>query len=246
MCANPELFNLFTPSELVLLNGEKFVKKFEYNSSFSYGNRVNPEFPDKIFSDPLEKTLFSIFDPRIYLLDNRTLVDAQELAEAILLAAILANLQVGAIDIEVNNKKILHIPFTNLYALPRESSVSWHTHSLEHFVFTKSRKRGEIDWIVYCLLNEDEDLGVKSYRTIIKLVKQGMAKRDLLTVVKRKALVAFPYVDYELPETTAILATQNSVEPIQKSLKEYESNNLDTWKLLLEKIRKGVQSHSKD
>lgn len=57
MCINLDSDNLFTLSELVLLNGEKFVKQIEYDSNLYCENIVNPKFPNNIFSDPLEKTL---------------------------------------------------------------------------------------------------------------------------------------------------------------------------------------------
>jgi hypothetical protein len=78
------------------------------------------------------------------------------------------------------------------------------------------------------------------YRDIIEWLKVRMGQRDLLNVTEKKVLWWKEKV-YELPESTALAAAKQPLEPIHKLLSDCKQNRSEVWRHLTNDINKAIQ-----
>lgn len=230
--------NLFTPSELVLINGKEFIENLELDVNTLF----HIEHNQALFKD---KEPYPMFKKELYLLDRLTKVNAVELGTAIFVAAILANVWAGGINLEIKQRNFLFFHSTRLHSLPENNIVDWHPYTLEKFILRKTQIGAKwIDFIVSEWI--EQNAGIigsfdKSWEDTVKLVKKGMAKRQLLTTVQESYLGIFSHTEYKIPKNGTLPDTENLVEPILKQLKEYKQNNPNIWNLLLREILLGIK-----
>lgn len=209
--------NPLSPSELVLLNGDQFAKKV------MMGN--------------------------IQLLHTDASVSISQLAKAILAAAVLAAESVGNLQLEVQTgKAMLGLrKVKKLCGNPSFNPIDWPEFSLEAQlpkIAERLENEGEnhqISDLIYIWLRQDSSSPSQS---AIELVKSGLAERGMLEAAEQTRMKVFTVVKYSLPDSTASLASQYTIEQIRKVLADCESNRKDIWDLLLKEIKRAFKQRT--
>ena len=183
--------------------------------------------------------------PRVQLLHADIRVKAHELGEAILAAAILGCEASGGISLAVGAKKaFLGLRTVNvLTAEPAGTGAPWPEHSLESNLQGIIRNGPiEVTGLVYRVLVEDESM---PWELPAKIVQKGLHSRGLLEVEETRVLKVLKSHRYRLPDSTAALAAQSSLDEVQRLLRNTPSMRPDLWKLLVDQISKGVKQRQK-
>jgi hypothetical protein len=209
--------NPLTPSELVLLNGELFAKKV------MLGN--------------------------MQLLHTDASVSISQLAQAILTAAVLADEASGNLRLEIRQEKAMFglRKVKNLYANPTPHETEWPQYSLESQLpkiaerFKNEDDSHQVSNLIYAWLRQDSS---SPWQSTIEMVKSGLAERSLLEKTEQTKLKILTVVNYSLPESTALLAKQMSVEPVKQLLAKCENNRQDIWELLVKEIKKAIKDRT--
>jgi hypothetical protein len=183
------------------------------------------------------------------LLHAEASVSAEQLAQAMLAAAILANEQAGAIRLDVREKKALlgFRKVSRLYAVPDQASPSWPPGCLEAEVRPLSEQLlagvegNEVSSVIVAWLKQDS---ANPWQSAIELVKAGLASRYLLDAVEEKRLKVFSTTRYELPDATATLIAQQPIEPVQQLLRSCQDNQPGKWNLLQNEIRSAIKART--
>ncbi|HZW03087.1 MAG TPA: hypothetical protein VFF68_04115 [Anaerolineaceae bacterium] len=188
---------------------------------------------------------------RIKLMHTDQDVNVSELVQAMFAAAFLYCEKLGAIRLEVRQKKLLFglANKTTLYAEPVRP-VDLPAPSLEGQIyemaanFKKDKEKNEVSTLVFAWLREDTNL---PWQHAVKLVQECMAARRLLSVVQEKKLKIFTVNNYALPEETRRLAAELAAEPVQQLLLDCQKNRPEVWKLLVKHIKSGIDNrHESD
>lgn len=166
------------------------------------------------------------------LLTRDAKVSADQLAESILAAVLLANEAAGCLRLEAREKKVLFglMKRRTLYADRGDRVAAWPEGSLEAQL--RGAFRGdstEVDDLLYDLLRED----VPSPALEVMLrVKGGLAGRGVLERVEVKRLKVFTTYEYRLPERTTELLRTEPAEPVRGLLDECQRSRPEVWQLL--------------
>lgn len=164
---------LLTPSEAVLLHGDRFAK------------------PDTIRT--LGETL---------LLDDARKVDAEELAETALATAVLANVDAGGLRIELRTNRHLFglVKTRSIVVQGREATPSWPAGSLEAAVLSRRPESGtrKMSDLLYDVLETDT---AQPPLHALGLIKRGLAGRGLLDDEETKKLRVFTSIR-QVPSAT--------------------------------------------
>ena len=206
-----------SPSELVLLNGEHFAQKV------MIGN--------------------------IQLMHSEASVSFSQLGESILAAAVLAVRSTGNLDLDIRLEKVMFglRKVKSLYAESTTIINSWPDYSLEsQFVQIAARldKEGEafkVSDLIYIWLRQDSS---SPWQSTIQMVQSGLAERELLEKSESTKLKVFTTVNYSLPDSTAELAKQFSIEPVKNLLTSCEENQKEMWELLRKEIKKAIKQRT--
>lgn len=183
------------------------------------------------------------------LLHTAASVSAEQLAQAMLAVAILANEQAGAIRLDVREKKALlgFRKVSRLYAVPDQASASWPPGCLESQVRPLSEQllaggeNNEVSSVIAAWLKQDS---ANPWQSAIELVKAGLASRYLLDAVEEKRLKVFSTTRYELPDSTATLIARQPTEPVQQLLRSCQDNQPEKWNLLQNEIRSAIKART--
>ena len=211
-------FNLFTPSEIVLLNGERFASKA------------------------------GLFD-KVRLMQGDKDVSLSSLSRMMLIAAFLGCETTGSIRLSIQQKKtFLGLSKTNILVVePTEIDFDWPQGSFESRIkniavqMKAEQNKPEVSDIVYNLLGSDS---ANPWQQTMELVQAGLAQRSLLITIEEKKLKIFTSTRYELPQSTASLASNEPVDELLQTIKNSEKNQLEEWKLLVGQINSGVKSRT--
>jgi hypothetical protein len=211
---SPDMNSQFAPSELVLLNGEKFAKKV------MAGNIQLLHNQEKVSVAQLGQAMLTA----AFL--------ASERAGNIRLETRQKKAMLGL-------RKV-----TNLYAIPVSATPAWPEHSFEAQIYSLADRLGqhnEVNDIIYAWLGQDSG---NPWNSAIELVKEGMAERGLLERTEEKKLKIFTSVKHELPQSTATQAAQEPIASIRQLLVENERDRREVWDLLAKQIKKGIKDRT--
>lgn len=206
-----------TPSELVLLNGERFAKKV------MLGN---------------VKLLHSDASVSVAQL-GQAILAAAFLANEGLGAVRLEKRKKKAM---FGLRKV-----DSLYVLTGVKDITWPAPSLESDILSlvphsqEDQERGEVSNIIYAWLREDSG---SPWGSAIELVKSNMASRGMLDKIEEKKLKILTTTRYELPQGTMELGAQYPVDSVESLLKSCESGRPDLWKLLTDQIKSAIKSRT--
>lgn len=152
-----------TPSETVLLQGDRFARR---DTIRTIGEKL--------------------------LLDESTKVDATELAETALAAAVLANVEAGAMSVELQTNRHLFglVKTRSMVVENREENPAWAEGSLEAAVLSMRPESGsrKMADLLYDVL--EEDTGNPPLHAL-GLIKRGLAARGVLREEEAKTLKVF-------------------------------------------------------
>ncbi|MCX6055407.1 MAG: hypothetical protein NTZ74_10945 [Chloroflexi bacterium] len=205
----------FTPSELVLLQGEFFAPEAQPKGGHQ-------------------------------LLCSDLIVNGHHLAGMMTAAAILANEEEGAIDIEVRqqNKGVFFTKqVSQLFIRPKGQSPNWSGYTLESAILFMAgqlfAQQGDtsVRNVLCSILMEDRP---EPWQKIIEFVEWGLASSNWLMPVEGDAAAAFqtPFI---CPEKVRELAFAQPLDPIRRLLSNCKKNTPETWKLLLAEINQALQ-----
>lgn len=209
------------PSELALLNGERFTTA--------------------------QVLLGATGDPQVMLLHADVNVSAVQLGQALLAIALLANNQARAIRLEPRPKKtLLGLSSTDsLFADPGGQEVTWPTGSLEAKIRLiadglAADGQNEVQQIVAALVPRS----VEPWATIAGLVVDGLNSRGL---VKGAAISDPDFFDQSrsiLPDATKKLAADQKLGPVEQLLHDCERDQPELWQRLNEHIKQAIQQQT--
>jgi len=204
-----------TPSEMVLLNGAQFASAAGWLGS------------------------------KVELFDGETKVSGQELGQAMLAAAFLANEQAEATRREISQKKMFFGLFTST-TLRVESATGpteWPTPSLEAYIQSRVGRDGqEVFQVVVDWLRQDSN---DPWSEVAGLIKENLAQRGVLEVVTETKMKVFTSRRYVLPEETAAQISQYPLEPVQHLLTTAKQTQAEVWQQLTKQIDKAISRRTK-
>lgn len=219
MDSNPNLepSNQFSPSELVLLNGEHFAKKV------MMGN--------------------------FQLMHIDASVSYSQLGEAILTTAALALKSIGNLQFDIREDKAMFglRKVKSLYIKPAITENNWPDFSPESQFIQIAEKLNEeaesakLSDLIYIWLRQDSP---SPWQSTIEMVQSGLAARNLLEKTESTKMKVFTTTNYGLPESTAKLARQYSIEPISSMINDYEKNQKEIWELLKKEQKSAIKQRT--
>lgn len=174
------------------------------------------------------------------LVHNNTKVSINQLADAMLLAAILDNESNGTIKLEIKTSKGLfgmlttHSVNINLTGTKNDSPEN--TLELAVYQIAERLSKGKggqsvtVEDIIYNFFSEDVAWPQKN---IIGMVLSGLYKRGILLTNEKN-----DYIPY--PDTLKLLENQ-TVEPVQKNISTSEKGRPELHALLFKQIQSGLK-----
>jgi hypothetical protein len=204
----------FTPSEFILLNGDKFA----------------PE---------------SRGEDKLPMLCSDTIVDGVYLTSLMCAAAVLANEEEGALEIEFIHKKVAFgLKETSELALrPSGQTPNWNGYTLESgIMFVSSQAFAapgdhSLQRTVYQLLAKDRP---RPWEKIIELVEWGLASSNWLLPVEGEASSAFstPFI---CPAKVRDLALAQPTAPIVNLMTSCKKNRPEIWRQMMSEINQAFE-----
>jgi len=208
---------VLSPSELVLLNGDKFAQKVMLGNTQLLHNEANVSVAQ---------------------------LGQAILAAAVLAVEATGNLQ---LEIRQEKALFGLRKVNNLYGNPTPHPVEWPDHCLESELLQiadrlkKKDGSNQVTNMIYGWLREDSS---SPWQATIEMVKAGMAQRGLLEANEEKKLKVFTVTRYSLPDSTKSFAAQLPIQPIQQLLSNCENYRKDTWDLLVKQIKKAIKDRT--
>ncbi len=207
----------FTPSELVLLNGERFASKGKLLDK----TRLIHNGAEVVCSDLVKRVI----------------------AAAILGSEQRGVLR---LEIR-QKKGMLGLGKVNALYLEPAGSFSWPESTVEAELcrslpaLKANKGRNEVYNFVYDWMGSDSN---DPWQQAIVLVQRGLAQRDLLETEQKKVLLVFNSYSYVFPQRTAGLLAREDSGPVQQAFDECARSRPEVWKMLLEQIGKAVKART--
>ena len=204
----------FTPSELVLLNGQLFAEKAWV------GNVSLLHTEAKVSATQLGQAMFAA---AFLAADQAGSISLEVRQKKVLMG-------LGKADA--------------LFADPGDPAIPWPEPSLEGRLhglaerWQQNKGQSEVANVLYSLLGQDS---LNPWQEAVDLVKAGLAARGLLRKVEERKLKILVFSHYELPESTSAMLLAQPVESVQQLLAGCKSSRPQVWKLLMAGINKAVQ-----
>jgi hypothetical protein len=211
-----------TPSELVFLHADQFVKAAGMLDAINIIGRVE-------------------------LLHKQASVQAMGLSRVLLTTALLAAAQSGDVSLQIGHLPglLAFLQGDTVLVSPATGPDQWPKGSLEQRFIQATRRAGTINLsrLVYEVLERKD---VQYYHLASDLVKAGLAERNLLIREQRSMLLVLKTTSYRLPDATRRLADSLPLQPVQQLLWQTEQNDPRFWRLLQKAIEKGTQQRKDD
>jgi hypothetical protein len=209
------------PSELALLNGERFTRA--------------------------QVLLGATGDPQVMLLHADVNVSARQLGSALLAVALLANNQARAIRLEPRPKKaLLGLSSTDsLFADPGGEDVTWPSGSLEAKIRPivdglAAKGENEVKQIIATLVPRSRE----PWATIAGLVVNGLGSRGLLDSAPIVDPDLYEKGRWTLSESTRKLAADQKLGPVEQLLSDCERDQTELWQRLNEQIEQAIEGQT--
>jgi hypothetical protein len=202
--------NPLTPSEIVILHGEKFVPRTRFTSV------KLPHKDDKVSIDRLLKTMLAA----------AILVNEKE--------GVLA-LPMGHIETLklIKRDTLLVRQAGPLLDWPEHSLEDA---MCQQVALLQQDKVYEANQLVYGWLGKKLH---NAWQYALQKVKMNLVSRGILETVKVKKLLIFPGTDYALSPTGREMLDQQAIEPVQQLLDDCQQGRPQVWKLLWAQIEYG-------
>ena len=216
-----------------------------------FTNTIDPDHfltPSEVVFLNGEKFAKKVTLGNIELMHTDAKVSQTDLGLAILMAAVLADEQVGAFRLETQERKAMLglRKVRKLFAIPATPSQALPEHSLEATFSALAaqltpQEDDDISTLFYVWLGEDS---FAPWNTAFERLKAGMAQRGLLEAAEEKKLKVFTVTNYTLPERTARLLQGQSSQPVKALLENCQRARPEVWKLLESGIKKAISDRT--
>lgn len=193
---------VFTPSERVLLFGDRFAK--------AAGMLGDSEV----------------------VLSSGAKVGADELAVNAIAAAYLACEQAGAVRLEIRQGKAMFglVTTRSLHVAPGQKHVSWPEGSLESWVVQGAGREPKVSGLSQGLLCSGKENSPS--QTMFGRLKAALAARGILHAESKTTLKVFTSVTYTFPDHARAAAEQGGTQHVQALLDACRQQRPDVWKEL--------------
>lgn len=201
---------VFTPSERVLLFGDRFAKPA---GMLSHGEVV---------------------------LSSDAKVSANDLAVQAIAAAYLACEQAGAVRLEVRQGKAMFglLKTKNLYLLPGQKQVSWPEGSLENWIVQGAAREPKVSDFTQALLCNGKEYSPE--QAMFARLKAALAARGILHAEQKTTLKVFTSVNYSFPGFARAAAEQGGTQHVQALLDACRTQRPELWKELTDAINAAI------
>jgi hypothetical protein len=171
--------------------------------------------------------------------------DYTQLAAKIVAAALLADEQAGSIRLQAGAKKALFglrtVQVVTAVAggdPPPAPEGTWETRLYQALLKEKERT-SEVQSLVFRLVPKSKD----PFGWVIDVALGALRQRDLLEVTEERKLKVITIRHWNLPDSTAQLASQESPAEAQRLLTQAERDRPELWKLLVDQIKRGIKQN---
>ncbi|HET7232491.1 MAG TPA: hypothetical protein VFJ16_20955 [Longimicrobium sp.] len=201
---------VFTPSERVLLFGDRFAKPA---GMLGHGEVV---------------------------LGSGAKVGADDLAVNAIAAAYLACEQAGAVRLETRQGKAMFglMKTRNLHLVPGQKPVSWPEGSLENWVVQGAPREPKVSDFTQALLCNGKEYSPA--QTMFARLKAALAGRGILHADQKTTLKVFTSVTYALPDHVRAAAEQGGTQHVQAMLDACRQQRPELWKELTDAIKAAI------
>jgi hypothetical protein len=201
---------VFTPSERVLLFGDRFAKPA---GMMGFGEVV---------------------------LSSGAKVGADELAVNAVAAAYLACEQAGAVRLEIRQGKAMFglVTTRSLHVVPGQKHVSWPEGSLESWVVQGAQRQPKVSDLSQGLLCNGKENSPS--QAMFERLKGALAARGILHADTKTTLKVFTSVSYDLPGHARAAAEQGGTQHVQAMLEACRQHRPELWKELKDDIQAAI------
>lgn len=207
----------FTPSEVVLLNGEQFapsaglVNKYTVRAS---GQGVNAN-----------KLAVAAWSAALLANEQYGLIRLSPATNSTLFGLIKQ---------------------PTLLVEPTGTQPGWPAGTLEANLLQvtselQASRQNNLYMIVYRWLGSDDSA---PYQEVLRMIEQGLGMRGLMVEVDARALGIFKYKKLELPDSTRPYIAQQSTAPVKQLLQNCEQFRPDIWKVMQKNIDKAIAART--
>jgi hypothetical protein len=207
----------FTPSEVVMLNGEQFapsaalVNKYEVRAS---GKGVN-----------VNKLAAAVWSAALLANEQYGLI---------------------RLTPSVNSTLFGLVKTPTLLVEPTTVQPGWPAGTLEANLIEVARqlqasRQNNLHIIVYRWLGSDYST---PYHMVLTMLEQGLAKRGLMQEEEARSLGIFKYKKLVLPDSTRPLIASQPFAPVQQLLMQCEQFRPDVWKTMQKNIDKAISQRT--
>lgn len=209
-------------------------------SSFACA-KLAPSEAVLLYADRFSPLLGPAWFGREKLLRTECYVSSAELSRAIWMAALLSLEAMGCIKFEIRSKVSL-LPGSDrdqaLCVAPLPRSFNLPFRCLERRICrTLGQETCQLDSLMYRLLEQE---GWQSRFNTLRLVKDGLLERGLLTIRQSRRLGRFAFPDYKLVRRTLTMVPHGGLEEISVLLNSTQTVRAVRLKELKDHIRKGL------
>ncbi|HET7462499.1 MAG TPA: hypothetical protein VFJ82_14695 [Longimicrobium sp.] len=201
---------VFTPSERVLLFGDRFAKPA---GMMGWGEVV---------------------------MTSEVKVNADDLAVQAIAAAYLACEQAGAVRLEIREGKAMFglMKTRNLHLVPGQKPVHWPEGSLENWIVQGAPRQAKVSDFTQALLCTGKEYSPA--QTMFARLKGALAQRGILHAEQKTTLKVFTSVNFTLPEHVRAAAEQGGTQHVQALLDACRTQRPDVWKELTDGIKAAI------
>jgi hypothetical protein len=207
----------FTPSEVVLLNGERFaqsaalVNKYTVHAS---GQGVSSN-----------KLAVAVWSAALLANEQYGLI---------------------RLTPSVNSTLFGLVKTPTLLVEPTGVQPGWPAGTLEADLLQvasrlQTTKQNNLHMIVYSWLGSDTSA---PYHMVLQMVEQGLGQRGLMQEVEGRALGIFKTKKLVLPDSTRPLIAAQPIAPVQQLLQQCEQFRPDVWKTMQKNIEKAISQRT--
>ncbi len=213
---NKEMATL-APSELVLLNGDRFARKSRT------GNVKLPKNGASVSAGDLGMVM---------------------LAAAMLTSEKSSAIR---LDVRKKKTLLGLRTVDTLFAEPLEDLEEWPDNCLERQIWRISEQlraennKHEVENVVKKWLGRDSN---SPWHLVVDQVQAGLADRGALARIQERRMKALKTTSYKMTLSTAQLAAEQPISPIMDLLEECQSSRPNIWLLLMKQIKSAINSRT--
>ena len=207
---------------------------------------TNPLTPSELVYLNGEHFAKKVLVGNIELLHTDEKVSMAQLGEAMLAAAFLANEAIGAVRLDIREKKALLglRKVDSLFVDPLNPEGIWPSPSLERDLAARSSEtqaeRGgkEVRQLLYDWIERDATV---PWKTVFERANHALTQRGILQATEETRLKVFRTTHYSVPSSTKALLASQSVEQVRAMIDSCQRDRPTLWKQLTHHIQRAIR-----